>query len=167
MPFIDETWLRKAHQALKQTLEVDSNTRRDMIQFLFDEGFWDEKTLSWDSAVARFNDCNNPTKTQFWKLGELWALMLRFERLQLFHAMAESFGYEVRPLPTEARRIALLERIVANQERFDGQQQELMADLGRLCTAPLEQRLPSMPGTRPQFSLPGEERSAVERIGCP
>ena len=167
MPFIDETWLRKAHQALKQTLEVDSATRRDMIQFLFDEGFWDEKTLSWDSAVARFNDCNNPTKAQFWKLGELWALMLRFERLQLFHAMAESFGYEVRPIPTEARRIALLEKILANQTGFDSKNQELMADLGRLCTAPVEQRLPSAPGTRPQFSMPGGDLSAVERVGCP
>ena len=170
MAFIDETWLRKAHQALKATFEVDSNTRRDMIQFLFDEGFWDPGTLNWDSAVARFNDCNNPTKTQFWKVGEVWALMMRFERYELFQAMADSFGFEVRAIPTESRRIALLERLVANQERFDATQQELRSDLERLCSAPLEPRLPSLPGRRPQFSkmdVASSESTAVARVGCP
>lgn len=170
MAFIDESWLRKAHQALKATFEVDSNTRRDMIQFLFDEGFWDPQTLNWESAVSRFNDCNNPTKAQFWKVGEIWALMLRFERYELFYAMAESFGFALSAIPTEARRITLLERLLQNQERFDAQQQELRSDLERLCTAPLEQRLPSVPGRRPQFSMtdgPAPDTTAVSRVGCP
>lgn len=170
MSFIDECWLRKAHQALKATFEADSNTRRDMIQFLYDEGFWDPATLNWESAVSRFNDCNNPTKTQFWKIGEVWALMMRFERYELFQAMADSFGFEVRALPSEARRIALLERILHLQENFDASQQELRSDLERLCAVPLEPRLPSLPGRRPQFSrsdVAAPEQTAVARVGCP
>jgi hypothetical protein len=165
MSFIDETWLRKAHQALKGALEVDSNTRRDMIQFLFDEGFWDPEKLSWDAAIARWNACLNPTKSEFFKLGEIWALCVRFNRPQLLLAMNESMGYEARPIPTEARRIALMEQILAAQQRFEQDHASSMADLERLMTQPIEQRLPSLPGQRPSFSLP-DDRTAVERVGA-
>src|SRR5688572_26221138 len=108
MPFIDETWLRKAHRALKEALEVDNATKRQMVQFLFDEGFWDASTLTWESAIARFNDNLNPTKQSFWKLGEIWALTLRFQRYELLGAMAESMGFELHAIPTESRRQQLI-----------------------------------------------------------
>lgn len=170
MAYIDDTWLRKAHQALRQTFEVDASTRNEMIQFLFDEGFWDPEKLKWESAVSRFNDNSNPTKETFWKLGEIWALMLRFGRHQLLHAMAESLGYELRAVPTEERRIALLEQILALQMRYDETQADLRSELQRLQATPFEQRTAALPGQRPHFSL-GERdaipTTAVERIGCP
>jgi hypothetical protein len=169
MAFIDETWLRKAHRALKETLDVDQATKRDMIQFLFDEGFWDAGTLSWESAVARFNDNNNPTKQQFWKLGEVWALMLRFQRPDLVAAMAESMGFELRPIPTEERRQALLAANIDRLDRLSEALAETRAELERLASPAPARAIPALPGTRPAFSMQGEaggpQRSAVERIG--
>ncbi|WP_202842029.1 hypothetical protein [Luteimonas saliphila] len=169
MSFIDETWLRKAHRALKETLDVDQATKRDMIQFLFDEGFWDPGTLSWDSAVARFNDNCNPTKQQFWKIGEVWALMVRFQRHDLLAGMAESMGFELRPIPTEERRQALL---LANLQRLDSLTEELAdtrAQIERLATLPPDRTIPALPGHKPHFSMGTEPtdkaRTAVERIG--
>ncbi len=84
MPWIDETWLQDALAALKATCDVDAHTRNAMIQFLLDNGFWDqEKLKDWTSAVAKFNSCLNPNKAEFFKIGELWALMRRFGRHQL------------------------------------------------------------------------------------
>lgn len=131
MPWIDEAWLRTALDAMRATFGHDPHQKKDMIQFLLDEGFWDPETLkSWDAAVSRFNDCLNPNKAQFFKFGEVWALMKRFDRHQLFHALAADLGYEVRQIPTEARRLALLERIAQAYEGCErtvgGAQTELM-----------------------------------------
>lgn len=165
MSYIDETWLRRAHHALKETLDVDQKTKQQMIQFLFDEGFWDVNSLTWDAAVARFNDNSNPTKAAFWKIGEVWALMLRFDRPQLLRAMAESTGYELRAIPTEERRQRLLQE--ANDRLVELQQQlaHTTAQIARLAEAPYERPLHALPGTRPAFSLPEED--AVNRLGCP
>lgn len=171
VPFIDETWLRKAHRALKETLEVDDATKRQMVQFLLDEGFWDANALKWESAIGRFNDNNNPTKASYWKLGEVWALMLRFGRHDLAHAMAESLGYEMRVIPTEERRQALLHRAVVLIEESHQQQAELRAEIERLAVMPVERTVPSLPGSKPHFSYPetpsSDPRTAVERIGSP
>lgn len=91
MPWIEEAWLQDALAALKATCDVDAHTHSEMIQFLLDNGFWDqEKLKDWISAVAKFNSCFNPNKVEFFKIGELWALMRRFGRHQLFLAMAAS-----------------------------------------------------------------------------
>lgn len=169
MAFIDEVWLRKAHRALKETLEVDDQTKRQMVQFLLDEGFWDANSLKWESAVARFNDNNNPTKASYWKIGEVWALMLRFGRHDLAHAIAESLGYELRPIPTEERRQALLHNAVSLLERLHLESAELRQAIERLATAPLERPIPALAGGRAHFSAPttptDDPRTAVERIG--
>jgi len=172
MPFIDEVWLRKAHRALKETLDVDQATKQKMIQFLFDEGFWDVGTLKWESAVAKFNDnCNATKRDSFWKLGELWALMLRFRRTELLSAMAESMGFDLRPIPTEERRQALLQ---ANLDRMDRLAEDLAdtrAEIERLAAMPVERTIPALPGQRPHFShsTTGSDapRTAVERMGTP
>lgn len=164
MKFIDETWLRRAHQALKTTLDVDPKTKQQMIQFLFDQGFWDPTSLSWDAAQARFNDNGNPTKPSFWKIGEVWALMVRFERYELLAAMAESTGHELRAVPTEERRQRLLAQCNRQLEDLQVQLSQTASELARLNEMPVERPLTALPGTRPNFSLAGD---AVSREGCP
>lgn len=114
--WVDAAWTRRGLAALHAMLDVDDYTRKAMIQFLFDEGFWDAHKLTWDAAIAKWNDGKNPGKPGFFKIGELWALAARFERHQLFLAMAEDLGYEVRRTPTEERRQLLLERMAAAVE---------------------------------------------------
>lgn len=164
MAWIDEGWLRKAFESLKATLDVDTQLKRDMIQFLLDEGFWDKERLQWDSAVARFNACLNPNKTDFFKLGEVWALMKRFCRHELFLAMAEDLGYEVRAKPTEERRLELLERIASASEKLDATIAEATREMVRINdpNAPRSTSWPPPPpGQRPQFSMDGS------RVGVP
>lgn len=133
MSWIDETWAARAYGALREMLDVEPRLRRDMIQFLLDEGFWDS-SLKWDSAVARFNSCLSPNKSEFFKVGEIWALMKRFGRHQLFLLMAEDLGYEVRPRATEERRQALLERLIEAAENCSHQLEEARAELARQAT---------------------------------
>lgn len=109
--WIDAAWSARGLAALHAMLDVDDHTRKAMIQFLFDEGFWDAHKLTWDAAVAKWNDGKNPGKPTFFKIGELWALALRFDRHQLFLVIMEDLGYEVRRTPTEERRQLLLERM--------------------------------------------------------
>ncbi len=165
MSFIDETWLRRAHQAVKAVFDVDEHTRNDMIQFLFDEGFWDRDKLDWTAAITKFRGNCNPSKSEFWKISEVWAISLRFRRPHLMLAMAESMGHATYEIPTEARRQALMTRMVELHERFDEQRAELQADMQRLAVAPVPERLPSVPGQRPIFSM--KEETAVERMGAP
>jgi hypothetical protein len=73
--YIDATWMQKGLDALNDTFCVDAQTQREMIQFLFDEGFWDKGKLSWSAAEQRFNDCLNVRRPQFFKIAEVWALM--------------------------------------------------------------------------------------------
>ena len=168
MPWIDETWLRTAYNALQDTLRVDDRTRNEMIQFLLDEGFWNADTLkTYDAQVARWNACLNPNKPEFFKLGEVWALMARFGRHQLFHAMAQDLGYDVRAIPTEARRHELLERIALSSERHETEVAAARAAMERLA-------LP-VPTTRTgpvgRFSLVDSSEqgasSAGGRLACP
>jgi hypothetical protein len=132
MSWTDDAWLRTAFEALKSTLDVDRHLKKEMIQFLLDEGFWDKDKLEWDSAVARFNACLNPNKPDFFKIGEVWALMKRFRRYQLFLALAEDLGFEARLKPTEERRQALLERLVDAAERCENQLAAARAELQRI-----------------------------------
>lgn len=161
MAWIDESWLRSAFEALEATLKVDARLKRDMIQFLFDEGFWDTEKLSWPAAEARFNACLNPNKSDFFKIGELWALMKRFGRHELFLAMADDLGYEVRRKPTEERRMELLERIAIATERCEAASTTAAAELIRLERTP-DSKVARLPGGgRPSFSLDDGTRAGV------
>jgi hypothetical protein len=167
MPYIDDTWARSAFQALRQTLDVDDHTRKEMIQFLMDEGFW-PADREWASAVARWNSCLNPTKPEFFKMGELWALMRRFGRHQLFQAMADDLGFEVRERPTEERRQRLLERIEHIESELLFELQNTRAELARMDTPDAAPRAASRGVSSPRFSLDDAiPRTAVERVGCP
>jgi len=152
--WLDAEWQRRGLQVLRDTLDVDSRTRRDMIQFLFDEGFWDTTKLSWDAAVARWNDCLHPGKNSFFKIGELWALMKRFDRLDLWQAMGDDLGFEYRRRPTEERLLAQLEKLTTAIERSDRQLADARAEIARLSVAeqaapgqrnPVETIRPSQP----------------------
>src|SRR5574337_634696 len=70
--WVDAEWTRRGLAALHAMLDVDEHTRKAMIQFLFDEGFWNPEKLTWDAAIAKWNDAKNPAKPGFWKVGELW-----------------------------------------------------------------------------------------------
>lgn len=169
MTWTDDVWARNAFRALKETLDADGALKRDMIQFLLDEGFWDNATLrNWDSAVARFNACLNPNKSEFFKIGELWALMKRFGRHQLFLAMADDLGYDVRRRPTEERRIELLERIARALERSETEVSGSLAELERLTTGTAESKANPLPGGKAHFSLAeNQPATAIQRVGCP
>jgi hypothetical protein len=140
--WLDSEWQRRGLEALRDTLDVDSRTRRDMIQFLFDEGFWDAEKLSWDAAVARWNDCLNPGKSAFFKIGELWALMKRFERFHLWLAMGDDLGFEHRRRPTEERLLVQLEKLTTAIEHSERQLADARAEIARLSVA--GQRVPSL-----------------------
>jgi len=130
--WIDAAWSARGLAALHAMLDVDDHTRKAMIQFLFDEGFWDAHRLTWDAAVSKWNDAKNPGKPGFWKIGELWALALRFERHHLFLAVMEDLGYEVRRTPTEERRQLLLERMTAAVESCEQTLNTARTELARL-----------------------------------
>jgi hypothetical protein len=133
--WVDAEWTRRGLAALHAMLDVDDHTRKAMIQFLFDEGFWNPDKLTWDAAIAKWNDAKNPAKPGFWKVGELWALALRFERHQLFLAVMENLGYEVRRTPTEERRQLLLERMAAAVERCEQTLSTARTELARMHLA--------------------------------
>jgi hypothetical protein len=130
--WIDASWQQQGLEALRATFNVETKKRNEMIQFLYDEGFWDIERLTWDAGVARWNDCLNPSKSAFFKMGELWALMKRFGNHDLFEAMAADLGYEIRRRPTEERRMALLERIAQATEGYAESIAAAQAELARL-----------------------------------
>jgi hypothetical protein len=158
----DELWLREAHRALRETLEVSSELKGEMIEFLLDEGFWSRETLrSREAQVARFNACLNPNKAEFFKVGEVWALMKRFGRHQLFLHMAADLGYNVSRIPTEERRLELLERISQASDSFQEMLAQAAADLARL------DRLPPASPALPRATREEPATRAVDRLGCP
>jgi hypothetical protein len=153
MPWLDPLWMQRGLDALRETLDVDASTKRDMIEYLFEEGFWDRDRLSWDAAIARFNACLNPNKSEFFKLSELWALMKRFRRHQLLHTLAADLGCEVRVIPTEERRQALLERLADAQETLATAQQEIAAELARLSPGETVRLHPAVRAQDAKFSV--------------
>lgn len=147
---LDDSFLEGAFAALKETLRVSPQIKRDMIQFLLDEGFWPED-MKWPTAEARFNSCLSPSKSEFFKISELWALMKQFGRHQLFLAMAEDLGYEVRRR-TELERVQLLlEEVLDRLNDRDERDRKLIAQLQGLSIEKLEAGKPA-PGTRVKFS---------------
>lgn len=172
MSWTDEAWLRTALDAMRTTFGNDPHLKKRMIEFLLDEGFWDKESLkSWDAATARFNDCLNPNKAQFFKVSEAWALMKRFDRPQLFLVMAEDLGYEVRKIPTEARRLACLERIALAYEACQLTVGGAQAELQRLASpeAIRSGAGGSVSGGKAHFSLspdPALDLPPAARMGC-
>lgn len=133
--FLDDTWFERAFEALQETFRVDGRVRRDMIQFLFDEGFWDPGKLGWEAAEKRFAACLNRHKTDTnFKLGEVWALMKRFDRHHFALAMLEDLGYECRRKATAERQQDLLERALDALDRYESIAAGLRAELGRIAT---------------------------------
>jgi hypothetical protein len=130
--WLDSQWMEAGLEALRDTLLVEPRLRKQMIEFLLEEGLWDSEKLSWDAAVARWNACLNPKRPEFFKQSESWALMKRFQRFALFQAMAEDLGFEVKRIPTEERRQNLLERIAEAQERAASVTEACTQELQRL-----------------------------------
>lgn len=173
MAWTTQAWLRDALAALKRTLDVDARTKNEMVQFLLDEGFWDkEKLTTWDSAIAKFNSCLNPNKSEFFKVGELWALSKRFGRHDLFLAMAQDLGYDVRRVPTTERHQQLLEELVNLQARHNDQVERIGTQLSQLPAAGQSASAASVMarGELPRFCADSEwgaETSPAALHGCP
>lgn len=133
MSWLDDEWFAYARAGLTEMFAVDQSTKMQMIQFLLDEGLWDSERLTWDAAVTRFNACLNPNKRDaHFKTSELWALAKRFNRHHLFHALMQDLGYQMTPVPTEARRQELLERIARATEACTAAVERANAELMRL-----------------------------------
>lgn len=129
----DPEWLQMGMDAMRATFAVEPALKQQMIDFLLDEGFWDHRTLSPRAAQTKFNACLNPSKPDFFKLSELWALMKRFRRYHLWLAMGADLGFEEpRQIPTEVRRIELLERLVMAQERAASELAHIHNELQRM-----------------------------------
>lgn len=142
--WLDDQWFTAAGDALREMMEISPQQKRDMIQFLLDEGFWDAERLTWEAAVTRFNACLNPNKRDAsFKVTELWALAKRFDRHHLFVAIVQDLGYEVRVKPTESRRQELLERIALAAEQCARVVEGAQAELVRIDQAPMTSRAPS------------------------
>jgi hypothetical protein len=109
--WMDALWQARVHGALVETLDVAPDLKAQMVQFLFSSRLWSADKLTWEAAHNRFNACLNPGKPEKFSTLELWALMRRFGRHQLFHAMADDLGYEVRRKSTPEREQELLARI--------------------------------------------------------
>lgn len=110
--FVDAAWMQRGLDALREAFDTNAALKSQMVQFLFDAGFWDANRLHWDAAITRFNQCMNPSRSDVnFKLAEVWALTKRFRRYALFFAMCDDLGFErPRQIPTEARHQQLLER---------------------------------------------------------
>ena len=153
MPYLDDSWFEAGYQALLESLNFDDAIRKEAIQFLFDEGFWDPEKLSWDAAVKRFRDCCNRNKSDaHWKLPEIWSLMKRFGRHDFALAMMDDLGYEVRQKPTEERRQTLIARALDALEANHTVCQALTAELERLNSGEVFQSSARAGRPRPAFS---------------
>lgn len=114
--WVTPEWMQSGLDALRESLDVSAAQKRQMIQFLYDCGLWDEKKLAWPNAVTRFNNCLNPSRPDFFKPVEVWLLMKRFDRPAFFLALAEDLGYEVKRHVTPERHTAALERLASALE---------------------------------------------------
>ena len=156
--WLDAAWMQRGLDALRDTLDVNADVKRQMIEFLFDSGLWDRSKLTYDAAVTKFNANMNPEKAGNWKQSEIWALMRRFERYQLFYAMADDFGFEVRKKATTERVQELLERIAKCGETYNRTIAECGGDLRRLGSGGAELRIhPRIAAGEGSFAFRGED----------
>jgi hypothetical protein len=147
-------WSQRCLAAMADTLDVNADLKREMIQFLLDSGFWDASKLEWPAAVTKFNACLRPDNRENFSNLQLWGLMKRFERYAWFEAMADDLGFEIRRKPTEERRIELLNRLVVALEQANSISAAAQAELHALD---IEHPLRVHPALRQgpgSFSLP-------------
>lgn len=153
MSYLDEQWFERGFAALLESLNFDADTRKNAIQFLFDEGFWDSEKLSWGAAEGRFRDCCNRNKGDAtWKLPEVWALMKRFGRHHFAIAMIEDLGYDVTRRATEQRKQDLLERAVRALEQAESACAGLSGEIARFIDEDVRASVPRPSRPRPNFS---------------
>ncbi|HET6631549.1 MAG TPA: hypothetical protein VFG73_02420 [Rhodanobacteraceae bacterium] len=162
--WLNSDWTERGLAALRATLDVDASVRRDMIEFLFAEGFWNREKLTWDAALARWNGCLNPRKSEFFKIGEVWALMKRFHRYELLRAMAEDLGCELRIRPSEEQQQRLMERLAEATEHAAAAVAEASAELARFHD-PAPARPSRMGGETPRFALVESDDDAGQAPG--
>ena len=162
--WLTAAWMQRALDALRDTLHVEPDLRKQFIEFLFDTGSWDRSKVTWENAVTRYNACLNPGSQSYFKLSELWILMKRFGRHQLFLAMAEDLGYEVRIKPTDERQQELLARLASALEAATAASNMTIEDLRRLAPDARALRIhPAIAEGSTSFDLPGMDAPHGER----
>lgn len=133
MSWRDPQWLQRGLDAMQATFDVDSTTKQQMIDFLLAEGFWDTNKLTPAAARTKFNACMNPMKPDFFKLSELWVLMKRFRRYELWLAMGEDMGFECpQQIPLTTRRADLERQLLELRQQSQAQLEALENALTRL-----------------------------------
>jgi len=158
-PWLDAAWMQRGLDALKDTLDVSPELKKQMIEFLLSEGFWEQEKLTYEGAVNKFNGNLNPERAGHFKPSELWALARKFNRHQFFLAVMEDLGYErPRMKATEERRQELLERIADGQAAYNRLLEESAGDLRRLGSSGVALRLnPTIAERRGHFAMDDEE----------
>lgn len=163
--WLNPAWLQRALDAMRtMLLHVEPDLRREMIDFLLEVGFWDRSKIStFANAETRWLACLNPGSQSYFKVVELWALMKRFGRHQLFQAMGDDLGYELRLRPTEERRQLLLEQLRTDVQVAAMALVRATDELAKLDpeARPLRMHPSIMEGTA-QFSLPAIGRGLGE-----
>lgn len=138
--WLDATWMQSGVDALREALDVSPALKTRMVTWLLESGLWDKEKLSYDAAMARFNACLNPSRSEFFKISEVVALSIAFERPQFLLWMAARMGFEVRRLSTIEQQNGILERLAKGIEDHNHLVAECQSDLRRLG-APM----PAMP----------------------
>jgi hypothetical protein len=171
--WLTEQWFQRMLNALKETLDVSEELKSEMIEFLFEAGFWDRAKLTFPAAVARFNACLNPGKRgEFFKAAEILALMKRFGRHQFFIEQAEFLGYRVERIATDELRIREISRLADALERHNALNarvahdvEEARALLHQLDTIGGKTRIhPAFREGSGSFDLPGDGEAAAALV---
>jgi len=166
--WLSAEWQQRCLDALKDTLDVNSDLKRDMVQFLFDEGFWDPARLEWSAAVTKFNACLRPDTRENFSNIQLWALIKRFNRLSWFFAMADDLGFEVRKKATEERRIEIVERLLTGIEQANKLSAQALAALQQLgAPVPASRLHPAVREGNANFAFSGADEEPTGSIGVP
>lgn len=142
-------WFNRAHKALMADFGDDPELKRQMVQFLFDAGFYDASRLSFRAGLQRFTDCLHPAKPEKFRITEIWALSIQFRRFATISAMAEDLGG--RP----AQIVEMVTQVLAAQQEMLEKLSRIMASTGYAPLADARMH-PHLREAIPTLSLGGE-----------
>lgn len=120
----DAEWFDRCHKALVADFGDNPDTKPDMVQFMFDAGFYDPKTLTPAAGLQRFNDCLNPNRAHRFKIVEVLALARRFRRVAFVSLIMREMGAETTNL------VELLGDLIALQKHNAERLAQIMAGTG-------------------------------------
>lgn len=103
----------------------DGYDSHEIGAFFVGEDFW-PRSYTEDSSAARVRACNNPDKSEYWKLAELIAWADHVGRAHVFlYFLCDAFGFE-RPLPIGDTEVQALR---SELEQVESRRRELIGAL--------------------------------------